>query len=208
MRTEILTKKQQKLLPLVHAFTRDFYLVGGTALALQYGHRHSIDFDLFSLEPFNNAQIRRVIKQHGHTITQVYIESISEFTLLVNDLKMTFYHYDYPIDHPVKLKNIITMPNSLTLAAMKAFTLGHRAKWKDYIDLYFVFQHHTLQEVMDKANSIYGTGEFNERLFREQLAYHRDLDYSEPIEYMSGFAVDNKTIKQKLTAIAIRRKSK
>lgn len=95
------------------------------------------------------------------------------------------------------------MPNSLTIAAMKAFALGHRAKWKDYIDLYFVFQHLTLKEVVDKANSIYGIGEFNERLFREQLAYHQDLDYSELIEYMPGFAVDNKTIKQKLTEISL-----
>lgn len=203
MRTKVLSKEQQKLLPLVHAFSRDFYLVGGTALALQLGHRHSIDFDLFSLKPLNNAQIRRVIKQHDHTITQVYIESIGEFTLLVNNLKMTFYHYDYPIDHSVKLENIITMPNPLTIAAMKAFALGHRAKWKDYVDLYFVFQHHTLQKVVDKTNSIYGRGEFNERLFREQLAYHQDLDYSETIEYLPGFAVDNETIKQKLTAISL-----
>ena len=37
------------------------------------------------------------------------------------------------------------------IAAMKAFALGHHAKWKDYIDLYFVFQHHTLQEVVDNV---------------------------------------------------------
>ena len=203
MHSNILTKTQVSLLPLVKQFNSSFYLVGGTALALQLGHRRSVDFDLFSFKPFDNAQIRRVIKQHGHTITQVYIESISEFTLLVNGLKITFYQYDYPIDHRVKLENIITMPNSLTIAAMKAFALGHRAKWKDYVDLYFVFQHHTLQEIVDKANNIYGIGEFNERLFREQLTYHQDLDYSEPIEYMPNFAVDDKTIKQKLTAISL-----
>ncbi|MDP3994607.1 MAG: hypothetical protein Q8P91_02155 [bacterium] len=46
-------------------------------------------------------------------------------------------------------------------------------------------------------------GEFNERLFRIQLAYHQDLDYSETIEYMPNFAVDDKVIKQKLTAISL-----
>jgi len=61
MHKDILTKEQQKLLPLVGEFAKDFGLVGGTAIALNIGHRRSIDFDLFSLKEFDNYQIKRKI---------------------------------------------------------------------------------------------------------------------------------------------------
>lgn len=48
MHKEVLTKEQVVLLPLIKEFAKEFFLVGGTALALQIGHRHSIDFNLFS----------------------------------------------------------------------------------------------------------------------------------------------------------------
>ena len=61
MHKEILTKEQVELLPIVVGFSRDFGLVGGTAIALHIGHRESIDFDLFSFEEFNNLTIRNKI---------------------------------------------------------------------------------------------------------------------------------------------------
>ena len=56
---EILTKEQSTLLPLIRAFSNDFGLVGGTAIALYLGHRQSIDFDLFTNKEFNNFAIRK-----------------------------------------------------------------------------------------------------------------------------------------------------
>ncbi len=50
---EILTKEQIKLLPLLGKFSKDFGLVGGTAVALHLGHRRSLDFDLFSSKKFS-----------------------------------------------------------------------------------------------------------------------------------------------------------
>jgi len=58
---EILTKEQIGLLHLVKLFNKDFGLVGGTAIALHIGHRESIDFDLFSIEEFENGKIRKKI---------------------------------------------------------------------------------------------------------------------------------------------------
>ncbi|GIW64180.1 MAG: hypothetical protein KatS3mg092_0113 [Patescibacteria group bacterium] len=57
----ILTEEQIKLLPLIKLFSKNFYLVGGTAIALQIGHRRSIDFDLFTEKSFNPLKIRRII---------------------------------------------------------------------------------------------------------------------------------------------------
>jgi len=81
---------------------------------------------------------------------------------------------------------------------MKAYALGRRAKWKDYVDLYFIMKHfHTIDEVAKKGGEIFA-GEFNEKIFREQLSYFKDIDYTERIIYMKGFEIDNKIIKRKL----------
>ena len=55
MHKEIITADQIKLLPLVKSFSKDFGLVGGTAMALHIGHRHSIDFDLFLVSTFTSS---------------------------------------------------------------------------------------------------------------------------------------------------------
>ncbi len=94
------------------------------------------------------------------------------------------------------------MPDSLGIAATKAFALGRWAKWKDYVDLFFVLKTYSLKQVTKKALSIFGN-KFDEKLFREQLAYFKDLNYSESIEYMPGFTVDNSVVKQGLTEISL-----
>lgn len=68
---------------------------------------------------------------------------------------------------------------------MKAFALGRRSKWKDYVDLYFILKyHHNLEDIALKANNIF-KDQFSEKLFRQQLAFHKDIDYSEDIEFVT-----------------------
>lgn len=103
---------------------------------------------------------------------------------MINKVKLTFFQYPYTIEHPVNIDSNMTMPDLITIATMKAFALDRRAKWKDYIDLYFILKdHYSISEICKKANSIYGN-QFSEKLFREQLAFHKDIDYSEPVEYL------------------------
>ena len=81
---------------------------------------------------------------------------------------------------------------------MKAYTLGRRAKWKDYVDLYFIMKNfYSVIEINKKAKQIFST-EFNEKMFRAQLSYFKDIDYSEKIMYMKEFKVDDKVMKKDL----------
>jgi len=67
---------------------------------------------------------------------------------------------------------------------MKAFAMGRRAKWKDYVDLYFILRdYYSVNEISQEARKIFGQL-FSEKLFCEQLAFHKDIDYSEPVEYL------------------------
>ncbi len=201
MHPEILTSGQIQILPLIKKFASQFGLVGGTATALQLGHRRSIDFDLFSQKEFDNDQIMRLIKKK-YPVKHTYIDSSTELTIMVKGIKLTFYTYPYRIPYAERFEKVIKAPDLLTLAAMKAFALGRRAKWKDYVDLYFILQKYLLKDMVKKAKRIFG-GQFNEKLFREQLSYFKDINYSEPIEYLPGRAVKDEIIKQVLKEIAV-----
>ena len=99
-------------------------------------------------------------------------------------------------------EGIIKIPTLLDLAAMKAYALGGRAKWKDYVDLYFIIKDHAgLKEISKRAKEIFKTF-FNEKLFREQLSYFKDIDDSEKLEYM-GPEVKDEAIKEFLINTAI-----
>lgn len=204
MHKEIFTKEQQELLPLIKEFSKDFVLVGGTSIALHIGHRQSIDFDLFSYGEFNNIKIKRKILRY-RKINKTYISEKGEYTLLVNNVKITFYDFPYKIKISAYLDKIIQLPSLLTLAAMKAFALGNRGKWKDYIDLYFILKnYYSLNEISKKGEEIFGS-EFNERIFREALAYFQDINYDEKVIFMPGFEIPDKIIKKELIKFSLSR---
>jgi len=194
MHIEILSREQGELLRFIGAFKRSFYLVGGTAIALQLGHRQSIDFDLFTSAKIKPLTLKRQAEQSGFSC-KLLGSDIDQIHFILNNVKVTFFSYPYPVEHPVMLTNIISMPSLLSLAAMKAFALGRRAKWKDYVDLYFLLRDHfSVIEICHEANRLFTSG-FSDRLFRGQLAYHTDIDYSETVAYMSGHEVEAETVK-------------
>lgn len=201
MHDEILTREQTELLSLVNKFSKGFGLVGGTAIALQIGHRRSIDFDLFTLKDFQGLRIRELIRK-THKIEDIFVENPNELTVNISGVKVTFYKYPFNINFSENFKNVIKMPDLLTLGAMKAFALGRRAKWKDYVDLYYIFQKYSFKKVSQKARDLFD-GEFNEKLFREQLCYFSDINYSEQVEYLEGFEIFEEKIKESLVKISL-----
>jgi len=202
MHKEILSSGQVGFLPIIKSFSEDFGLVGGTAIALHLGHRQSIDFDLFTQKEFDNAKIRQRILKYNQ-IDQVIRDEAGQFSLQIKGVRFTYLFYPYQINFSDSFKNIIKLPDLATLAAMKAFALGRRAKWKDYVDLYFIIKDHfSISEISKRGNEIF-RGEFNEKLFRSQLAYFDDINYSETIIFMPGFEIDDEKIKQKLIEFSL-----
>jgi hypothetical protein len=201
MHNEILNNDQAQLLPWLKSFNRSFYLVGDTAIALHLGHRRSIDFDLFTLSPLVKHRIKSKLQQIPFQQVPIF-EDFDQLHLVINNVKVTFFNYPYQIIHPVKVDSVITMPTLSELAAMKAFALGRRAKWKDYVDMYYILHDHfTIGEISRECENVF-RGQFSEKLFRQQLAYHNDIDFSEPIEYI-GEPIPEETIKEFLIEKAI-----
>src|SRR3989344_1345068 len=198
MHVEVLTKKQAAILPLLKEFKNSFGLVGGTAIALHLGHRRSIDFDLFSLKKFDNSKIQRYFLVNHKKIEHVFIDQEGEYSILVGGVKVTFLFYPFKIKFKQKLNNYLKLADLLTLAAMKAYSLGRRAKWTEYVDLYFIMNgHFKIKAITKKAKEIFG-GNFNEKIFRSQLAYFKDIDYSEKVIYLPHRQAADEEIKKSL----------
>jgi hypothetical protein len=201
MHIQILNPDQTALLPLVKQYRKEFYLVGGTAIALHLGHRRSIDFDLFKFNPLKPTNIIKTISDFKtpYVITRRVTEQLN---ITIQDVKFTFFQYPFKINASEKLDDILRLPSLLDLSAMKAYALGRRSKWKDYVDLYFILKgHYSIKQISDQSSEIYGQL-FSEKLFRAQLSFFDDIDFSEPIEYI-GEPIPEETIKEFLIEKAI-----
>ena len=202
MHKEVLKPEQIQILPLLRLFKNDYYLVGGTALALHIGHRYSLDFDLFTNNSLRKKSIKILLAKNNYVIQEVLYEDSIQLHCIVNSVKLTFYQYPYDINPSVDFEGIICLPDMLTLAAMKSFALGGRGKWKDYVDLYFIFKHYfSFEQVSAQAYKIFNNA-FNDKLFRQQLSYFNDIDFTEDVEYTAD-SVTLDEVKRFLTDISL-----
>jgi len=201
MHNEILSPDQNKLLRFISGFSKEYYLVGGTAIALHIGHRQSIDFDLFTNSKVKRKSIKYILAENDIQYSVLH-EAYDQIHILTSDVKITFFNYPYKIEHKKKFEEIINIPGLIDLAAMKAYALGGRAKWKDYVDLYFILKdYHSINEIATLARGIYKET-FNSKLFKQQLAYFKDIDYSEEVVYLPGQDVSEEEIKRFLIDVA------
>ncbi|NOX47224.1 MAG: nucleotidyl transferase AbiEii/AbiGii toxin family protein [Chlorobi bacterium] len=112
-----------------------FYLVGGTALALQLGHRTSIDIDLFTPDDFDKDNLIKILNEDF----DVSIESENENMVItfINNIKVDFVKMGYPILFKPFLIENIRMLDIRDIVAMKLKAVAQRGSKKDFFDIYF-----------------------------------------------------------------------
>jgi len=176
MNLEVLTEAGKDIFPLLGKF-EDFYLAGGTALALQIGHRISVDFDLFSEKEISKNLLAKVKRIFENKTIIPSVNNPDELTVFLNGVKTTFLRYPFPVKNKLIDCNGIKLLDAKEIASTKAYTIGRRGTIKDYVDLYFVLSERIsfLDEIMETAKSKFGN-EFNDRLFLEQLVYFNDIE--------------------------------
>ena len=176
LHTEALTEEAKKLFPKLSGFKEGFYLAGGTALALQIGHRVSVDFDLFSPDPIKKTLLAQVETAYEGMSLEPLVNNSRELTLLIQGVKHTFLHYPFPVVLPFEKNDTIPFLSAKEILATKAYTIGRRGAFKDYIDLYAGISNKisSLQEIIDLAREKYADV-FNDRLFLEQTVYLTDI---------------------------------
>lgn len=177
MHIETITSRRIKILDKLKNF-HEYYLVGGTALALQIGHRISVDFDLFSGKEIPENFLDKVEKVFKDFKIIVKINNSEQLTVEVDGTKIDFVKYPFPLISGFMRFRGINMLKVPEIAAIKARVLGRRPNLKDYLDLYFILKekHLTLKKIIDIAERKY-KDEFDARLFLEQLIYLKDVKF-------------------------------
>lgn len=148
-------------------------LVGGTGLALQYGHRMSIDIDLFGkVEEENDDEIKAALRQSGQLTILKASENIKIY--VVNDIKVDIVNYPYPWIAPCVEEDGIRLASPKDIAAMKVNAIEGRGTKKDFIDMYSLLQCYTLEEILNFYRQKYPENSIFRALM--SLSYFEDAD--------------------------------
>jgi len=173
----------------------DFFLVGGTALSLQIGHRISIDIDLFSQNPFDeNKMLAYLEMQKG-----LQLDYLNKNTIKgqISETKIDLITHSYPLVKQLKVLDGIRFASLEDIAAMKLNAiLGNGTRLKDFIDIAFMSCYLPLKKMMDAFEDKYATR--NPFLTLKALSYHQDINFKEPIQMING-TYSWKSIEQRLS---------
>ncbi len=157
----------------------EFYLAGGTALALQLGHRLSIDLDFFSAQEFS-ANLTQQLKL-PYQANQLGPNSIEIF---ITEVKIMFFYFGFPLLHPLVYERQIRMANPIDIGLMKLLALQGRNTRKDIIDLYFIDQEVIpLEELLITFEKHYPKDSFNSYQSLKGL-FHEEYLLQEPMPRM------------------------
>lgn len=149
-----------------------FNLAGGTALALQIGHRISVDLDFFGDVDFEGITILDSLRD----IAEIKIINQSRAILIlnVNGIKVDFVRYRYPLLHPVREMDGVRLFSILDIGSMKLAAITNRGRKRDFFDLFFILRAYSLRHLLEAYNDKYSDG--SEFLVRKSLVYFEDAE--------------------------------
>ncbi|MEI6144166.1 MAG: nucleotidyl transferase AbiEii/AbiGii toxin family protein [Candidatus Berkelbacteria bacterium] len=195
---DILDQKRINILPLFKVFKDDFYLAGGTALALQLGHRDSIDFDFFSEQSFSTEDLTKKVEQifQNHQIAKIQEEK-DTLTFIIDDtIKISFFAFPYKPINPLLDEDNFKMASLEDIGAMKLSAITSRSVLKDYVDLYFILHKISLEELFKLTKEKFPTIDVN--LILKSLVYFDDI-LEEPILFKHDDDISFELVKKYLS---------
>ena len=158
----VLSQKAQAVLSNLSGLIKEwnFYLAGGSGLALQIGHRFSEDLDFFRQGSFDTQRLSLILGHKANSLNYI-LEEENSLVVEYDDLHLSFFHYTVPLIYPPVTLIGTPVADWRDIVAEKFKTLSQRGSKKDFYDLYeiFTFGHLTIQEgVGIFKNRFEGTG--------------------------------------------------
>lgn len=157
-------------------------LVGGTSLALQIGHRQSIDLDMFGLFEVDEYELPRVLNTLGSV--KLINRTKNIWVYLINDIKVDFVNYPYRWINELKIEDNIRLAGLPDIVAMKLAAITGRGTKKDFIDLYFLLKQYSLSEMFEFYNSKFHDA--SDMLVLKSLTYFDDAEEEETPKMLVG----------------------
>lgn len=197
----ILDDNRKKILPLCKDFSKDgFYLAGGTGLALQIGHRDSVDFDFFRSGDYDThflaEKIESIFKEHKVLITQEEKNTLS--CLVDGSVQFSFFGYDHKILNPFIQTDYFSIASIEDIGCMKLAAIVSRSREKDYVDLCFILKDMSLKDLLQFCAQKYPT--LDAGLILKSLIYFDDIK-DEPILFKEGNDIPFESVKNYLRKI-------
>src|SRR3989344_9615422 len=153
-------------------FIEDFYLGGGTALALHFGHRESIDLDFFSTRNFSLEKLKKEVSALGrYRLTN---EEDGTLDGMLDDVKLTFIRYESPPLFPFVDFDGVKLADERDIACMKIDAVSSRGSKKDFIDLCFLLEKYSLPELLELFHRKYSQVEYNRLHLLKSLSFFDD----------------------------------
>lgn len=190
-------------MPSFQVFKKDFYLAGGTALALFLGHRISVDFDFFNPKDFDPETVFQRLKKvtPGHGIRKIQEEKNTLTVIIDGEVKISFFGYAYPLLKKTLDEKQFRLASMEDIACMKLSAILGRSSYKDFVDIYYILHHIDLWKLLLLAEKKFQDTDVS--IFMKSLVYFDEVE-EEPIQFLGGHHVDYETIKKYLRA-AIRK---
>ena len=136
------------------SYFREFFLVGGTGLALQIGHRKSDDIDLFTIDDFNQKNLLEKLEL-DFAFRLDYIET-NTIKGVINGIKIDLLSHKYPLIHPVLKIKEMRIASIQDISAMKLNAISNDGtRVKDYIDVYFLLQKLSIGQMLENYQAKY-----------------------------------------------------
>ena len=192
---DILDEQRKRMLPVFKQFKDRFYLAGGTGLALQIGHRDSIDFDFFTPEHIDTAAFFATLSEAftGKKIMRTMEEKDSLGLLLEDAIRLSFLRYPYDMLNPLFNEEYLRIASIEDIACMKLSAIVSRASWKDYIDLFFVMKKIPLSRLLGQMHK--KIPELDENLVLKSLVYYDDVP-DEDVMFKRGASVSRNEVER------------
>ena len=153
---------------------KSYFLVGGTALSLQIGHRISEDIDLFTRQDINKDEIIDFMDKKYAGNFQITNIQNSILQMIVNDVKVDFVKYDFPLIEEVFNEEGIRYLGKKDISAMKLLATANRGdQAKDFIDVFFLLKEISLAKMFDYYKRKYNQTDVS--AIKRSLIYFDDV---------------------------------
>ncbi|MGH9444794.1 MAG: nucleotidyl transferase AbiEii/AbiGii toxin family protein [Terriglobia bacterium] len=152
----------------------NFYLAGGTGLALHVGHRRSIDLDFFSREPFDPEGILGKVEPLDGL--RVLAKDLETLHLTIGETKVSFLGYRYPLLFPCDALFEVKIADPRDIACMKISAIAGRGTKRDFIDLYAVSKHGGLEELLGCFKTKYAQANYSMVHILKSLTYFEEAE--------------------------------
>ncbi len=157
------------------SFVNKYYLAGGTALSLHFGHRFSYDLDFFSQTPVNPLSLRTELVNAGNL--EILQNEEGTFNGVLNGVKLSFFIYPYPLLYKTITFKEVNIAHTLDIACMKVDAISSRGTKRDFIDLFFIVRKvKRIRDILKLYSQKYKSAKFNILHILKSLVYFSDAE--------------------------------